>query len=155
MTARSLAKSRGAGNLYLPVLFCAGGTGLCWPGIKALERLGSNPGSSRQEAGCTPNVLRSPPRPTSLPAIAWAVLATGRRFELTRTDECRASRPRLILRRCPRCQGAAGKRPEAKPKPQARTRPPLTAPLRRGRGIERPLQAGTKELPLAEQGTGL
>ena len=79
-----------------------------------------------------------------LARIAWAVLAKGRAFELTRTDDARRRPTHLILAPC----SARSRHSLATPEPaasQAR-RPALTAPARDAIDV---LRAGTKERPLA------
>ena len=77
-----------------------------------------------------------------LARIAWAVLAKGRAFELTRTDDA-GVRPAWSSRRALR-SGRSLATPE--PAASQARRPALTAPAREAIDV---LRAGTRERPLA------
>ena len=136
-----LGKISRRGNRYLRVLFVQAAW-VVLVRIKNWERYGLKSWIEAAKRRLHHNVLAIA-LANKLARIAWAVLAKGRAFELTRTDD--AERPtRLILAPC----SARSRRSLATPEPaasQAR-RPALTAPARDAIDV---LRAGTKERPLA------
>jgi hypothetical protein len=136
-----LGKISRRGNRYLRVLFVQA----AWVvpvRIKNWERYGLKSWIEAAKRRLHPNVLAIA-LANKLVRIAWAVLAKGRAFELTRADD--AGRPtRLILApgSAPSRRGLATPEPAAS---QAR-RPTLTAAARDAIDV---LQVGTKERPLA------
>src|ERR1700704_6405782 len=109
-----LGKISKQGNRYLRVLFVqAAWVVLVKP--KTWERHGLKPWIEAAKKRMHPNVLAIA-LANKLARIAWAVLAKGRAFELTRTDDA-GVRPACPSPRARRGQGAAWQRrsqPQAK-----------------------------------------
>ena len=90
-TARSSAKFPDAGNRYLRVLFVQAAW-VVLVKIKDWERYGLKSWIEAAKRRLHHNVLAIA-LANKLARIAWAVLAKGRAFELTRTDDASVVRP--------------------------------------------------------------